>query len=408
MHIDYFGEYSFIMDNILRRTWAEIDLDNVEYNFNLIKSHLNDNVKTMCVIKADAYGHGAVQLAQIYDKLGCDWFAVSNLEEAIQLRKAGFKQDILILGYTNPQCANLLHKYNVTQAVFSYDFADKLSKQAAKHEVTLNVHMKVDTGMTRIGFYAHDEQDINSACDTMEMAAKLSNLNFTGIFTHFAVADESSGKQYTEHQFDAFSAVIDELAKRGITFELRHCCNSAAIMLYPHMHLDMVRPGIILYGLSPSPEMKNYWDFKPVMSLKSTISLVKDVPENVPVSYGGTYITKAVTKIATAAIGYADGYPRVASNKAQMLVNGKRVSLIGRVCMDQLMLDVTGIDGIEEGNSVTIFGNSGEQCISIDELAELAETINYEIACDIGKRVARVYLKNKKEVGYTSLLSSGE
>lgn len=396
------------MDNILRRTWAEIDLDKVEHNFNIIKSHLNDNVKTMCVIKADAYGHGAIQLAEIYDKLGCDWFAVSNLEEAIQLRKAGFNQDVLILGYTNPQCADLLYKYNVTQAVFSYEFADKLSREAAKHNIALNVHMKVDTGMTRIGFYAHNEQDIDSACNLMDNAAKLSNLNFTGIFTHFAVADESKGKQFTEHQFNIFNAVIDNLAKRGITFKLRHCCNSAAIMLYPHMHLDMVRPGIILYGLSPSPEMKDYWNFKPVMSLKSTISLVKDVPESVPVSYGGTYTTKGDTKIATVAIGYADGYPRVASNKAQMLVNGKRVNLIGRVCMDQLMLDVTNIDDIQEGDIVTIFGNSGEQSISIDELAEIAGTINYEIACDIGKRVARIYLKNGEELGCTSLLNVWE
>lgn len=396
------------MDNILRRTWAEIDLDNVEYNFNLIKMSLNDNVKTMCVIKADAYGHGAIQLAEIYHKLGCEWFAVSNLEEAIQLRKAGFKQDILILGYTNPQCADLLHKYNITQTVFSAEFADKLNSEAVKHNVKLNVHMKVDTGMTRIGFYAHDEVDIDSACDLMEKTAKLPNLNFTGIFTHFAVADEINGKQFTEHQFNIFNRVIENLAKRSITFELRHCCNSAAIMLYPHMHLDMVRPGIILYGLSPSPELKKYWDFKPVMSLKTIISLVKSVPKNVPVSYGGTYMTKSVTKIATAAIGYADGYPRIASNKAQMLVNGKRVSLIGRVCMDQLMLDVTDIDGIEEGDTVTIFGNDGEQRISIDELAEIAETINYEIVCDIGKRVARVYLRNNKQVGYTSLLGSGE
>ena len=384
----------------LKRTWAEISLDAIEHNYKVIRAAADPKTMICCVIKADAYGHGAVMLAHEYESLGADWFAVSNLEEALQLRRNGIEKPILILGYTPAQMACDLAANRISQSVFSLEYARELSDIAAKSGVDVNIHIKVDTGMTRIGFLYQDPQRDRGAIEEMIAAAALPHLNPQGIFTHFASADEGDcGEGYTRRQFACFTDAIAHLKEAGIEFEIRHCANSAAIFEYPEFDLDMVRPGIVLYGLYPSDQIRNKADLWPAMELKSVVSMTKEVDAGVFVSYGRTYQTAGKTKIATVPIGYADGFCRVNSGKAQMLVHGKRVPVIGRVCMDQLMLDVTGIGEIRSGDIVTVFGRDGGEEISAAQLASLSGTINYELVCLVGKRVPRIYEKDGKTVG---------
>ena len=384
----------------LKRTWAEISLDAIEHNYRVIRAAVDSKAMICCVVKADAYGHGAVMLAHEYERLGADWFAVSNLEEALQLRKNGISRPILILGYTPAQMAYDLASNRISQSVFSLEYARELSHFAQAFGVEINIHLKVDTGMSRIGFLYQDETRDHGAIEEMVAAASLPNLKPQGIFTHFSSADEGfPGEDYTHRQYSCFNGAINLLKQSGIEFAIRHCANSAAVFDYPEYHLDMVRPGVVLYGLYPSAQMRNKADLHPAMELKSVVSMTKEVGEGVFVSYGRTYQTSGKTKIATVPIGYADGFFRINSGKAQMLVHGKRVSVIGRVCMDQLMLDVTGIDEIKSGDIVTVFGKDGGEEISAEELAALSGTIHYELICLIGKRVPRIYQKSGKTVG---------
>ena len=371
------------------RAWAEIDLDNAEHNFQQIKAATGSLV--CCVIKANAYGHGAVQLAKLYQACGADYLAVSNIQEALQLRRQRITLPILILGYSSPRCAKLLADHHVTQCVFSYEYGMDLARAAAEARVTVKVHLKIDTGMGRIGFLCRDNNK-----NELEAAAEVCRqpyLESEGIFTHFATADEGEdGEAYTRAQFSLFTQAIDRLAEVGVTFPIRHCANSAAIFDYPESHLDMVRAGIVLYGLPPSEHLRNQPDLRPVMSLRSVISHIKTVEADESVSYGRTYTAPTSRQIATVPIGYADGFSRENGQSGyQLCVNGQAASIVGRVCMDQLMLDVTGIE-CQVGDDIVVFGDTAP--FTADRVASLGHTINYEVVCDVGKRVPRVFIRN--------------
>ncbi|MBE6763370.1 MAG: alanine racemase [Ruminococcaceae bacterium] len=382
------------MKHWLKRTWAEIDLDRLQTNFKHIKEAAGNSL-VMAVVKADAYGHGAVMAARALCQAGADWLAVSNLDEAIQLRNAGLTAPILILSYTPPEEVALLSAHTITQTVVSASHAKALSDAAVQAGVTLDVHIKVDTGMSRVGFFAADG---NLPVDEIAQACALPALNPCGIFTHFAVADEPDGEAFTRRQFTLFTDTVAALEARGITFALTHCCNSAATLRYPEMHLDMVRPGLILYGMYPDSWMADMLKLEPVMSLRTHVSHVKTVPADITVSYGRQYTTTEGEQLATVPIGYADGYTRRAQGKAYMLVGGRQAPVRGRICMDQCMLDVSGIDGVQAGTLVTAFGREGNASLPVETYAAWSDTINYEIVCAVGKRVPRLFLENGKPV----------
>lgn len=397
------------MHEFLKRTWAEIDLNAIGHNFRAIRSTLKPGVKMCCVVKADAYGHGAPMVAREYQRLGADWFAVSNLEEAIQLRRCAITRPILILGYTPPQKAEELSELNISQSVLSLDYARQLSGYAQVAGVQVKMHLKVDTGMSRIGFVYQTPDESADSLNEMEEACRLPGLIPEGVFTHFAVADDGSdGEEFTLRQFACFKEAIDTLENRGIHFAIRHCANSGAVVDYPELQLDMVRPGIILYGMEPSDSVQHPLDLRPAMELKTVISQKKAIPAGATVSYGRTFTAEKETIIATVPIGYADGYPRKFSGKAEMLVHGKRAPIVGRVCMDQLMLDVTDIPEAREGDVVTVFGRDGNAFLPVDELAALNDTIHYEMVCLVGKRVPRIYWKNGKQVGELNYICPAE
>lgn len=382
------------MSLFLSRTWADIDLDNIKHNYELIRSKLSPDAKFMAVVKADAYGHGAKVIARELQDLGADWFAVSNIEEALQLRHFGIHKPILILGYTPPHLAKTLSENNISQALLDKDYAKSLATQAKTDNVTIKVHVKIDTGMGRIGFYHHDKDDdtaINEIFDSLHNDFLLSE----GIFTHFATADFDNDEngEHTKRQYELFADCIEKLGKKGINFDLRHCSNSAATLEYPQYHLDMVRPGIIMYGLNPSSHFEKF-DLKPVFTLKSVISLIKDIKKDDCVSYGRTFTADKKLRVATIPVGYADGYSRSLSNKGYVVINGKKANILGRVCMDQMIVDISGIENVNVGDEVLLFGGYG---ISTDEYSALCGTINYETVCLVGKRVPRVYYKNGEE-----------
>ena len=392
------------MSEFLKRTWAEIHLDRLPGNFQAIQASLAPGSQAMAVVKADGYGHGAAAAAKALRQAGAAWFGVSNLEEAVQLRRAGIDGDILILSFTPPEEAGRLAEFAVTQTVLSRPYAEELDAAAQAAGVRVRVHLKVDTGMSRVGFLYHREGD-EAVLDDMAAACRLPHLTAEGIFTHFASADEEEDGGFTRRQFALFMDAVRRLEKRGVSFALRHCCNSAATLRYPEMHLDMVRPGIILYGLSPAPWMEGMLPLDPVMELKTTVSMIKDLPADTPVSYGRIYTTGEARRVATVPIGYADGYPRVLSNRADMLLAGRRVRVVGRVCMDQCMLDVTGLD-VRESMVATVFGRDGEAFLPVEELADHMGTINYEVVCQISKRVPRLFVRDGQVVGQLNYIVS--
>ena len=394
------------MNNFLRRTWAEVNADAIKHNFNEIRNVVDKDSAVMCVVKADAYGHGAVFLARLYEEAGADWFAVSNIEEAMQLRENGVSLPILILGFTPAYLAKELAVYNISQAVFSLDYAKELAEYAVKENVCVKIHIKLDTGMSRIGFmYQNMERDSDSLREIKEACA-LKGLFSEGIFTHFAMSDDGEdGRIPTIHQYECFSDAVKKLGDAGIRFSLVHCSNSGAIMDYKQVHCDCVRAGIILYGLAPSWKVQNKLDLRPAMKIKSVIAQIKTVEPGTAVSYGGTFVTQGQTKIATVPIGYADGYSRSLSNRAYMSVGGKRAAVIGRVCMDQVMLDVSEIEDVKVGDEVIVIGDGSDGAMSFDDIAEMTGTINYEVVCLVGKRVPRVYIRNGKNVGIMDSIS---
>ncbi len=389
------------VQGIRRRTWAEINLNNAKENFLAVRKAVADTTRVCCVIKANAYGHGAVQLAKLYEKLNADFFAVSNVEEALQLRENGITRPILILGYTPEECAETLAKNDLRQCVYSYEYAECLSHYAAKAGVRIKIHIKLDTGMGRIGFLFR--QNKTSEWNWAKLACQMPELIPEGIFTHFAVADENTnGDAYTKEQYDQFVVAVDWLKKEGITFEIRHCANSAAIFDHPECHLDMVRAGIVLYGLAPSGVMRSLPKLYPVMVLKSVISHIKTLEEGETVSYGRTYKAKSKRVVATIPIGYADGFWRANGQERYAIkIHGQYAPIIGRICMDQLMVDVSDIL-CDRGDEVVIFGE--DPIASADTVAKLNQSINYEVTCAVGMRVPRAYVWNNKIVAWQDLV----
>lgn len=380
-----------IIQGVRGRTWAEIDINKIEYNFNCVKSSIYAKTKLCCVIKANAYGHGAVTLGKLFSELGADMLAVSNIEEALQLRQSKIQLPILVLGYTPPECAALLSHHNITQCIYSLEYAESLSKAASACGVSIETHIKIDTGMGRIGFVYRPES--KKGLEEAYQVCCLSGLNAKGIFTHFAVADSGTpGREYTQKQFACFTNAIEQLNSRGIYFEMRHCSNSATIFDFPEYQLDMVRAGIVLYGLSPSECMKNRPTLRPAMALKSVISHIKEIDTSETISYGRVFCANRPTRVATLPIGYADGFYR-SNSGISIKIADKYAKIIGRICMDQLMVDVSEID-CKVGDIVTIFGD--DPYCSAENIAKYNKTINYEIVCSIGERVPRAYVRNKK------------
>lgn len=381
------------LDFCQKRTWAEIDLDAVKHNFFEAKGRTGDGVRICCVIKANAYGHGALKLAEVYSAIGADAFAVSNIEEALELRRGGITLPIIILGYTAPECAELLAKNSIEQCVYSLECAMALSKCAASAGVSVRVHIKIDTGMGRIGFPCRSErcelEDALAACT-------LPSLVPVGIFTHLADADSGdAGEEFTRGQVNNFLRAVDFLESNGITFEVKHASNSAAIFDYSEYGFDMVRAGISLYGEPPSRALRNPPGLWTTMTLRSLISNVKTVYPGESVGYGRTFTAQREMRVATVPVGYADGFFRSASGgRLSLTVCGKAAPVLGRVCMDQTMIDVTGIDGVKIGTPVSIFGNGA--LMSATDMADALGTISYEIFTDVARRVPRVYIEDGK------------
>lgn len=383
--------------NMVKRTWAEISLNAIEHNYNVIRNKVADDTKVCCVIKADGYGHGAVELSQVYEKLGADFFAVSNIDEGIEIRKSGSKLPIVILGYTPVSEAKNLAEYDISQAVFSLEYAKELSKKCVEEDCICKMHIKVDSGMSRIGFmcqeFPRDEYSIEEICE----ACCLPNLEVEGLFTHFCVSDEDAeGREFTNKQYENFIHVRDSLKKRGVDISVVHCSNSGAIEDYPETCCDMVRAGIILYGLAPSSKLADRLDLVPAMTLKTVVAFVKEVQKGATISYGRTFTADRKMKIATVPIGYADGFIRQNAKDGYMMVNGKKAKIVGRICMDQTMLDVTDIEDVKTGDEVVVFGTGENGEPTADSLAENTGTINYETVCLVGKRVPRIYIKDGK------------
>ncbi|OOM07292.1 alanine racemase [Clostridium saccharobutylicum] len=367
------------------RSYAKIDLDAISHNINEVKKRIGHGVKVMAVIKADGYGHGATVLGDFL-KNEVDYYGVATIEEAMELREYGIKVPILILGYTSPSQYLTLVENDITQTVYNIEMAKEMSNAGEKCKKQAKIHIALDTGMTRIGFQPNEDGAL-----AVKEIATFPSLNIEGLFTHFACADEKD-KSYSELQIDRYDKFVELLEEKDINISIKHMCNSAGIMEFDHHRFDMVRSGIITYGLYPSEDVnKDAIKLKPALQWKTHVVNVKNVDSGHGVSYGATYITKNKTKIATISIGYADGYPRALSSKAKVLIHGSYAPIIGRVCMDQMMIDVTNIDNVEIEDEVTLVGQDGRNAISVEELADIAGSFNYEFVCGIGKRVSRVY-----------------
>ncbi len=391
-----------------QRAWAEIDLDAIKHNLTEVKKQLHDKVKMMAVVKADAYGHGALEVSKTALESGADWLGVALLDEAIQLRKAGIDAPILILGKILAEYMGELFEYNITPCVADVEFARLLSKEAVKRARPIKVHLKIDTGMTRIGFLYDDnsENREKTKTDIIEIS-RLPGIEIEGAFTHFSLAD-SSDPQYTRMQHARFCDLMDRLGEKGIKILLKHVSNSAATLNFPEMQMDMVRSGIITYGLKPSDETDvGKLNLIPAMTFKTRVTHVKEVDKNTRISYGGVYKADEKKVIATLGVGYADGYSRILSGKAEVVLKGKKLNQTGRICMDQCMIDATEVNNINVGDEVILFGGGRNAEVSADDVAKKLGTINYEVVCMVGKRVPRVYIKSGNQVGSLNSLLCG-
>lgn len=384
------------VSNLTSRSWAEINLNNLEYNFLQIKKLVKEampSAKLLGVVKADAYGHGAVQVAHTLQRAGVDFFAVATAGEGVELREAGFTLPILVLGYVGDEDIPLLMEFDLAAALCDMDSAKAFSKAAQESGKIIRVHIALNTGMTRVGF-----ETSNTAEDVKEIltALQLPGIEAEGIFTHFAVADTAGGEEFTALQYQRFADMCAELEKNGIAPTYRHCANSGAILQNTKTFsaqlsdgmFNMVRAGIILYGYYPDSTTKKTIPLKQVMTIKARVAQVREVPTGESVGYGRTFTAEKPMRIAVFTMGYADGYPRCASNHISVVVGGKVVPTVGRICMDMSWADVTGMD-VKRGDEVIVFG---EGPITADTLAEAANTISYEVLCDIGKRVPRIYI----------------
>ena len=379
--------------NMHSRIQAEIDLDAMTYNLEHIKKNLKPGTKIIAVLKADGYGHGAVPLGKRIQQDPSVWgIAVATVEEGIELREAGITSPILILGYTYQEDYQKIVDMDFRPAVFKKSMAQELSKAAVRARKTLKIHIKIDTGMTRIG-YRNVETDVPEILEI----SRLPGIEVEGIFTHFARADETDIAP-ARIQYEKFQEFLHALEEKGLSIPMKHCSNSAGIIRMQEANLDAVRAGIILYGLYPSPEVEQEpVPLKPLMSLRSHIAYIKTVEPGVEISYGGIFTTTRKTRVATIPVGYADGYARGLSNKGSVLIRGKRAPILGRVCMDQFMVDVTDIPEARELDQVTLLGRDQKDCITKEELGDLSGRFNYEFACCISKRVPRVYRETKQK-----------
>lgn len=387
------------------RVYAEVDLDRICRNMEHMKANLDENTKLMGVIKADGYGHGALPIAEVLEPLDYMYgFAVATAEEAHILRAAGVKKPIIILGYTFPDSYPMLVKEEIRPAVFREDMLEDLSAVAVSLQKKVRIHIKVDTGMSRIGIMP----DEDGLC-FVEKAMQIEGIEVEGIFTHFATADHAD-KKYAYEQMEKFQAFCAEAEKRfGMKFAVKHCSNSAGIVEMREANMDVVRAGITLYGLWPSEQVsKDIVKLEPALSLKSRIIYIKTIAAGTAVGYGRTYIADKDRKIATIPVGYGDGYPRGLSGKGYVLLHGKKAPIVGRVCMDQFMIDVTEIEEAAENDEVILLGSDGEECITMEDLGELSGRFNYELACCLGKRVPRIYRKNGQIFRYKDYFSDYE
>lgn len=372
------------MPELSRPTWVEVNLKAVDHNLKEVRRLVGNKTKIMAIVKADGYGHGAVEIARRVVKAGVDYLGVASLEEGKELREAKIKSPILILGYTFPSRIVEVVKYSLTQTVYDLDLIRALDRAAGKLNKKAKVHIKVDTGMGRLGVLP------KGVADLISKLSSLSNLKMEGIFTHFSSADED--EEYTLEQLAMFNEVVKNLERRGISFPLKHTANSAAIIRFPQTHFNLVRPGIMLYGLSPFEEQSLIGEkvsLKPALSLKTKVISVKELPAGSSISYGRTYKTKKRTSLAVIPLGYADGFSRLLSNCGEALVRGRRVPIRGRVCMDFSVIEVS--ESIKVGEEVVLIGKQGKEEIKVEEIAKKMKTINYEVVCLIGKRVPRIY-----------------
>lgn len=380
------------MKKMTRPVWAEINLDNLAHNMREVKRLAKQDALITAVVKADGYGHGAATIGSVLLKNGADRFAVATLSEAIHLRKSYQDVEILVLGYTPDYLAEKVLEHRIIQTVYNENAAKALSAAAQKRNKTIKLHVKLDTGMGRIGLYPCDE-----AVQIIRRIIDMPCVKVEGIYSHFATADEKD-KSFTRSQYAIFQEFISKLEEEDIRIPIRHICNSAGIIEMSEFHEDMVRAGIMIYGLYPSKEVdKTKVDLKPVMSLKAMVAHVKSLEPAQGISYGHKYHTQNVEKIATLPLGYADGFTRILSGKSEVLVNGVRVPVVGRICMDQCMINVTGLD-VHPDDEVIIFGGSGSDNLPVEEVASLVGTINYEVVCTVDKRVPRVYTENGRIV----------
>ena len=369
------------------RVRADISLDAILANMESMKRNLKEGVQIAAVLKTNAYGHGAVEIAKVLEPLDYVWgYAVAAFEEAVELREAGLRKPILLLGYVFPYCYQELAKMNIRPAVFREDMLEQLSAAAKAAGKKIKIHIAVDTGMSRIGIFPDE-----TGLDFVKKALETEGLQVEGMFTHFARADEAD-RSFTEEQLEKYVWLTEAVKERlGYEIPIRHCSNSAGIIEYPHANMSMVRAGITLYGLWPSDEVrKDIVPLEPVMSLRSHIIYIKEISAGTPVSYGGTWAPDHTVRLATVPVGYGDGWPRSLSNKGYVLIRGQKAPIRGRVCMDQFMVEVTDIPDAAEGDEVTLIGRDGDAYISMEEVGDLSGRFNYELACDINPRVPRV------------------
>lgn len=387
----------YTLDEI-RPVWAEINLDNLAHNIKQVRNNTNKDSLIMAVVKANGYGHGAVDIARTFLENGADRLAVAILSEAVELRKADITESILVLGYTPRSQYEKLLEYNLIQTIYNYEDAKILSQKAVEFGKEVTIHIKIDSGMGRIGFLPTAE-----SAESILNISILPNIKIEGIFTHFAKADEVD-KSHVMGQFNKYMELVNYLEGKGLNISIKHVSNSAGIIDLPEFNLNMVRAGIMLYGLYPSDEVnKEKIKLKPAMSLKAKISHLKIVPKGTGISYGQIFTTEKESKIGTIPIGYADGFTRLLTGKAEVYINDKRVPIVGKICMDQCMLDLTSVEDVKLGDEVVIFGCE-QDYPHVDELASKIGTINYEIVCMVARRVPRVYISNNKIVSIKDYL----
>ncbi|MBQ7547031.1 MAG: alanine racemase [Clostridia bacterium] len=380
------------------RTWVQIDLGAICHNVACVRNKIGQDVKLLTVIKADAYGHGAVEVAKALQKQ-CDFFGVASVSEGVELRKAGIRIPILVLGFTDSYDFTHAVEFDIRPTIFTLEQAHALSEEAQRQGKTASFHFAVDTGMSRIGFQVTEE-----CADIVEQITKLPSLHAEGIFSHYFASDEADLSRARAQQ-ESFFRFNEMLSARGVEIPIRHMSNSAGILTLDK-RFDMVRSGIITYGVFPSAEVDRSMDLRPAMQWKSQVFHVKTLESGRFVGYGGTYVTSRPTVVATIPVGYADGYPWCLSNKGKVIIRGKFAPIIGRVCMDLLMVDVTDIEGVRDGDIVTLIGSDGCASLSVEEVAEAAHSFSYELLCSFTRRVPRVYVRNDREIKVVDYLES--